>query len=110
MNFISDFLYHPIKVGDYVFIGEGTVVNAASISSNVQIGKNCVIVRTSHTMQLKNKGRFAVIKSCVKILDNTVIPPHAVVPSHTVFGGSPGNFSIEKLTYQGFRKASWGTF
>jgi carbonic anhydrase/acetyltransferase-like protein (isoleucine patch superfamily) len=36
--------FFPLHVGDYVFIGENTVVNAAVVGSYVYIGKNCVIV------------------------------------------------------------------
>lgn len=35
-----------MKIGDHVTIGEGTIVQAATIGSFVKIGKNCVIVRT----------------------------------------------------------------
>lgn len=37
--------YYPMKIGDHVFVGEGTVVEAALIGSYVHIGKDCVIVR-----------------------------------------------------------------
>ncbi|KAI8802633.1 dynactin, subunit p25 [Cladochytrium replicatum] len=72
------FSYYPMKIGDHVHIGEDSVVEAAQIGNYVMIGKNCVI------------GRFAVIKDCVRILDGTVIPPNAVVPSFSVYGGNPG--------------------
>lgn len=38
------FSYYPMKIGDHVTIGEGTIVQAATIGSFVSIGKNCVIV------------------------------------------------------------------
>ena len=31
-------------IGDFVVIGQGSVITAAKIGSNVVIGKNCVIV------------------------------------------------------------------
>lgn len=34
-----------MKIGDYVHIGAGTVVEAAQIGNHVEIGKNCIIVR-----------------------------------------------------------------
>ena len=34
-----------MKIGDHVHIGAGTAVEAATIGNNVEIGKNCVIVR-----------------------------------------------------------------
>lgn len=42
----GNFNYYPMKIGDHVHIGGGTVVEAATIGNHVQIGKNCVIVRT----------------------------------------------------------------
>lgn len=33
-----------MKIGDHVHIGAGTVVEAATIGNNVEIGKNCVVV------------------------------------------------------------------
>ncbi|CAG8451960.1 5908_t:CDS:2 [Funneliformis caledonium] len=37
------FSYYPMKIGDHVSIGEGSIVEAATIGSFVHIGKNCVI-------------------------------------------------------------------
>lgn len=36
--------YYPVKVGDHVHIGAGSIVEAASIGNYVEIGKNCIIV------------------------------------------------------------------
>ena len=36
--------FFPLHIGDHVFIGEDSIVNAAQVGSYVHIGKNCVIV------------------------------------------------------------------
>lgn len=36
--------YYPVKIGDFVTIGAGSIVEAAQIGSCVEIGKNCIIV------------------------------------------------------------------
>jgi serine acetyltransferase len=36
--------FFPLQIGDHVFIGEGSIVNAAVVSSYVYIGKNVIIV------------------------------------------------------------------
>lgn len=41
------FSYYPMKIGDFVSIGAGSIVEAASIGNGVEIGKNCIIVRLS---------------------------------------------------------------
>ena len=82
-KFSKGVAFFPIHIGDNVFIGEDSIVNAAQVGSFVHIGKNCVI------------GRRCVLKDCCAIADNTVLPPETVVPPFTVFSGSPGRFSSE---------------
>lgn len=36
--------YYPAKIGDHVYMGSGTISEAASIGNCVYIGQNCVIV------------------------------------------------------------------
>lgn len=43
----SVFSYYPLKIGDYVSIGAGSIIEAAAIGNGVEIGKNCIIVRRS---------------------------------------------------------------
>ncbi|RYO88891.1 hypothetical protein DL764_008659 [Monosporascus ibericus] len=63
--------------GDQVFIGEGSVVQAATIGSHVHIGSHVVI------------GEFAIIKDYVRILDGTIVPANMVIPSFSIVGGQP---------------------
>ena len=64
-------------MGDHVFVGERTVVRAATIGSHVHIGNNVVI------------GEFAIIKDYVKVLDDAVVAPNMVIPSFTIVAGQP---------------------
>nr|CAD7197353.1 unnamed protein product [Timema douglasi] len=77
-KFSKGVAFFPLHMGDHVFIGEGSVVNAAVVGSYINIGKDCVI------------GRRCVLKDCCMIEDNTVLPPETVVPPFTRYGGSPG--------------------
>ncbi|CAD6935062.1 unnamed protein product [Tilletia controversa] len=72
------FSYYPTKLGDHVTVGPNTVLEAQTVGNYVDIGANCVI------------GRFVNIKDCARILDGTVLAPNTVVPSLTIWAGSPG--------------------
>ncbi|KAI1808781.1 trimeric LpxA-like protein [Daldinia bambusicola] len=71
------FTFLPLRLGDHVFIGEGTVVQAATVGSHVYIGQNVVV------------GEFSIIKDYVRVLEGTVIPPNMVIPSFSIVAGQP---------------------
>ncbi|KAL6857608.1 hypothetical protein ACO1O0_005049 [Amphichorda felina] len=71
------FTYMPLRMGDHVYVGQSTIVQAATVGSYVHIGRDCTI------------GEFAIIKDCVKILDGSVVPPNMVIPSFSIVGGQP---------------------
>ncbi|GAA5876773.1 hypothetical protein JCM16303_006282 [Sporobolomyces ruberrimus] len=71
------FSYYPMKIGDYVTIGSSSVIEAASIGTGVEIGKNCII------------GPLAILKDYCKISDGAIIGPGTIVPSLTEWSGSP---------------------
>jgi len=77
------FSHYPLKIGDHVFVGQGSVVEAALIGNHVHIAPNCVV------------GKFAIIKDYVRILEGTVVPPNMVVPSFSVVAGRPGRVIAE---------------
>ena len=54
-----------MKIGDHVHIGAGTVVEAATIGNNVEIGKNCVIVRPFSSALFP----LRIATSCSRALD-----------------------------------------
>lgn len=70
--------FYPTRIGDNVFVGPGTHISAISISSHVYIGANCVL------------SPFCAIKECCKILPNTVVPAHMMVPPGSIVAGRPG--------------------
>lgn len=71
------FTYMPLRMGDHVFVGPGTVVQAASIGNHVHIGAKVVV------------GEFAIIKDYVRILDGSVVAPNTVIPSFSIVAGQP---------------------
>ncbi|XP_023025099.1 dynactin 5, p25 subunit [Leptinotarsa decemlineata] len=77
-KFSKGVAFFPLTMGDHVYVGEKSLVNAAIVGNYVYIGKNCVI------------GRRCTLKDCCVIEDNTVLAPETVVPPFTRYGGSPG--------------------
>ena len=73
----SAFTYMPLRLGDHVFVGESSVVQAATVGSHVRIGAHVVV------------GEFAIIKDYVRVLDGAVIPANMVIPSFSVVAGQP---------------------
>ncbi|KAH8171429.1 dynactin subunit p25 [Sarocladium implicatum] len=72
------FTYMPLRLGDHVFVGQGSVIQAASVGSHVSIGKGCTI------------GECAIIKDYVKVLDGTIVAPFTVIPPFSIVAGQPG--------------------
>lgn len=77
------YAFFGMSIGDHVFVGENSVINASSIGSYVHIGKNCVI------------GPRCELKSCCAIADNTILQPATKVPCFSIVSGSPGTVTGE---------------
>ena len=73
----SAFTFLPLRIGDHVFIGPSTIVEAASIGSHVHVGEDVIV------------GKFAIIKDYVRVLDGTIIPDNMVIPSFSIVAGQP---------------------
>ncbi|KAK2612370.1 hypothetical protein QQS21_001634 [Conoideocrella luteorostrata] len=71
------YTYMPLRLGDHVFIGQNTVVQAATVGNHVSIGRDCCV------------NEFAIVKDYVRILDETVVPAFMVIPSFSVVAGRP---------------------
>ncbi|OJD34228.1 dynactin subunit 5 protein [Diplodia corticola] len=69
--------YYPMKIGDNVFVGAGSHVSAASVSSHVHVGEGCVL------------EPFCIVRDNVKILPRSVVPANMVIPSNSIVGGRP---------------------
>ncbi|CAD6500886.1 BgTH12-06590 [Blumeria graminis f. sp. triticale] len=70
-------LYKGQRIADHVYVGPGSVVEAALIGSHVNIGAHCII------------GKFAILKDYVRVLEGSVIPTNMVVPSFSIVAGRP---------------------
>ncbi|PWN29330.1 putative dynactin Arp1 p25 subunit RO12 [Jaminaea rosea] len=71
------FSYYPVKLGDFVHIGSSSVLQATSVGSHIDIGRDCII------------GRFVTVKDCVRICDGSVVAPYTTIPSGQVWAGNP---------------------
>ncbi|OKL63515.1 hypothetical protein UA08_01662 [Talaromyces atroroseus] len=69
--------FYPLKIGDHVFVGERSVVEAAQVGNHVHIGNDVVV------------GNMVILKDFAYVLDGAVVPPAMVVPSFCVVGGRP---------------------
>lgn len=76
-GFFRALTYYPVQIGNFVSIGSGTVVEAASLGSYIMIGKNCIV------------DKFAIIKDCVVVRDGAVIPSTVCIPPFSIVSGNP---------------------
>ena len=81
----------PLRMGDHVYVGPGSVIQAASIGTHVHIGASVAI------------GEFSIIKDYVRILDGSVVPPNTVIPSFSVVAGKPARV-IDEVPEGGHEK------
>ncbi|CAJ0767965.1 17328_t:CDS:2 [Entrophospora sp. SA101] len=95
---------------EYIETDTGNKVSRKSVicgSQNIILGgktiiqTDCVIrgdlrrTGTGHAVVVAI-GRYCLLsRDCCRIEDNTVVPPNAVVPSFSVYEGSPGEFVNE---------------
>ena len=83
-KFVKGIAFFPVQLGDNCMVGQGTVICAATIGNCVRFGENCYI------------GRRSIIKDCVAIDDNSVLPEDSVCPPFSRWAGQPATI-VEEL-------------
>ena len=73
----STLSYVPVSIGDYVTVGAGAVVEAASVGAYVTIGERAVV------------GKRCVLSSCVVVEKGAVLVEQTVAPPFSVWAGNP---------------------
>lgn len=68
-----------MSIGDFVTIGEQSIIYASSIGSSVIIGNNCIL------------GQRCIVKDCVEIADGSVVAADQVLVSFSKWAGSPAH-------------------
>ena len=79
----EELAFTPLAIGDFVVVGDGSVVEARKIGSFVLIGEGVVV------------GQGCVVKDCCRILPGTVLPAGMVVPPFSLVGGVPAKIEKE---------------
>ena len=69
--------FFPLKLGNFVYIGSDTVVEAASVGNYCVVEANAVL------------GSRCQLSDICKVLRNSVVLPDTVIPSYAVYGGNP---------------------
>ncbi len=64
---------NPTKIGNYVTMGHGAIIQSASVEDNCLIGMRAIILDHSRI------GKNSVIGAGAVVLENTEVPPNSVV-------------------------------
>ena len=104
VSFPKGVAFLPLKIGSFVLIKQDCVVSSVSIGNHVYVGARSILVKKNPKKQLfrfahKNssfifqnsflKGKKSQIKDCSVIMEDSVISEGTIVPSFTVWKGSP---------------------
>lgn len=88
----SPISYKYVKIGANCYIGKNCIISALIIGNNCFIGNNCVIV--SHFYLQSDRVE---IGSCVKVLENSYVPPDSKLVDNGIYSGVPAKFIGENF-------------
>uniref|UniRef100_A0A7S0STE1 Dynactin subunit 5 n=1 Tax=Chromulina nebulosa TaxID=96789 RepID=A0A7S0STE1_9STRA len=72
------FRFIPLIIGSNCYIGENSVIEAATIGLGCYIGNNCII------------GKRVILKDYVRVEDDTIVPADTVITPFSIVSGKPG--------------------
>mmetsp|Transcript_29199 Transcript_29199/g.30321 ORF Transcript_29199/g.30321 Transcript_29199/m.30321 type:complete len:203 (-) Transcript_29199:111-719(-) len=76
----SPLSYKHVKIGANCYIGKKSIVSALVIGNNTFVGNNCVLADRVE------------VGTCVRVLDNSYVPPDARLVDNGIYAGVPAKF------------------